>query len=234
MAVKKFFSTKVSNLTKYSKDVVQYEYVKEQNQDFKNTAIKIFGTKEILKNAKTESFNDARERLGLTEFDILELYKGLSISFYTYVVITLLLFFFSIYILFFLKNLISALVIITLIGVCLANCFKYSFRSFQVKNRKLCPVNDWYSSKDYFPEIISGSVVSNSLNSQNEDLEERIKLEKQSEEELEKEKNIFQAKLKALEDEYDEKSKREKKEAAEFLAKLRSENLIKDNQRGDL
>lgn len=225
MGVKNFIGKKVSSFSNYSKDVVGYDYLKEQNKELKNTAQKLFGTKEQLKNAKTESFSSAKKRLGLSDVDLVVKYSDMSKLFYTNLGIIGVLFLIILYMLYqglFFQSLIT----LTLVGVCCANCFKYSFRCFQIKNKKLCPVSDWAKKGDYFPVLtISGvfTLEDESLGEEEEEEiielsgEEKKKIEEAINLEIKEMKKSFDEKLKEEEEEYKKKQLAEKEAAVFFM-----------------
>lgn len=250
MAVKEYVSKKVSNLTRYGKNVTNFDYLKEQNKDLKDVALKVFSTKNILKNAKKETFVNAQKRLGLKEIDMLEVYRAMSINFYTYLIISFILFFIALYTLFIAKLAVATVVVLTIIGISLANCFRYSFRAFQVKNRKLCPVLDWYKSGEYLPDIIR----SNNLNTfiikkdveDEEDLDEELDEEQEKllkdeqvkfEEELKLADKLLKEKIKLMEYEYEIKLKNDKEKSLLYLESLKKQYLTdseKNETKGDL
>lgn len=237
MAIKDFFSRKASNFTRYSKNVTNYDYVVEETKNIKNTMVKVFGTQHYLKNAKVETFKEAQIRLGITEMEVMEVYRGLCVSFYTYAAISITLFFLLIYILFFLKVLLTALMVLTVLGISLANCFKYSFRAFQFKHRKLCPVSDWYDSGEFLPDfpdsqmILSAKAQDEIDNNEHDKVlteDEKIAIQEEIKRELEESNKKLSEKIKQEEEEYNMRRKKEKEDAMLLLKSLNEKYLNKD------
>lgn len=105
------------------------------------------------KSERAETFNQAQARLGVTNEDIAKVYKNYSISFY----ISVLCAFFCIggAIHYYTEGtFIGVVSMLSIMSVCLANSFRFSFRAYQIKHRTLCSPNEWYANKkEWLPTI---------------------------------------------------------------------------------
>lgn len=227
MSKQGFFSKRVSKLTDYSKDVVGYDYLKEQNKELLNTAENIFNVSKMIKGSKKETFQMAKKRLGLSEMDLMNRYNTMSKLFYTNLVISFLLLFLIFYLLF-IGGVLQAIVTLTIMGISLANCFKFSFRCFQIKIRNLCQVNLWIKEKGFFPVFnISGTMKIR--DDEEDNLEPELEVLSEEEKEkinkaIEKEKDDYlkeyENKLQKENQEYERKLQKEKEDAKLFMKKL--------------
>lgn len=144
---------KKDDVKEEGKRLVGAEEIKK-NASFMYSMGKIlFNPKEATKNAKRETFLEAKKRLNINENDILQVYKNNVISFYIsllFGLICLFLIFFNAFNL----NILGFATSLSIFLICLTQCFKFSFRSFQIRHQKLCSVSDWAKRPgDWFPTI---------------------------------------------------------------------------------
>ncbi|MBY4717569.1 hypothetical protein [Ralstonia mannitolilytica] len=131
-----------------------FEQVKETAVDIKGMWVQTLSPNEAIRNARQETFQEAKARLGLTEIDLIQNYRSNAFIFYISLFFTATCFFGATYYLFVKHNLLSALAMLSIMLLCLANSFKYSFRAFQIKHRKLCSVKEWWiRENEWFPKI---------------------------------------------------------------------------------
>lgn len=148
-----FFKRKI-NQTKYGiKKNINYEEIQATNNFVKSMAEDAFSVKKKLKNAKVENFEKAIERRGVTDFELIALYKNYSIIFYMSLFFCAICLLFIVYLVLTDFQILSLCSAISIFAVCFANAFKFSFRAFQIKYRKLCGVSDYLEKKDYFPSF---------------------------------------------------------------------------------
>lgn len=131
-----------------------FKEVRETAVDIKQMWVKVLSPKDAIKNARQETFREATTRLGLTEIDLIQNYSVCSYIFYIALFFTGICFIGAIYELFVKHNVFSAMAVLSIMSWCLANSFKYSFRAFQIKHRKLCSVKEWWvRENEWFPKI---------------------------------------------------------------------------------
>lgn len=138
----------------YGKKIIGTEQISETSTYIRQTARKVLSPKEEIQNAKKETFIEAKQRLGVSDADIITNYRNMVYAFYVAFLFSLLCFGIVIYNLFIAINLLGALSSLAILLVCLSNCFKFSFRAFQIKHQKLCSVNDWWQrATEWFPKL---------------------------------------------------------------------------------
>lgn len=154
MGLGNWIKNKGTDSKEYVKKTINYEEVKETGGNIKEMASTLLSPKEMLRNAKRETFQEAKMRLGVTDLDLKQNYKNYSYIFYISIIFSLICFLFSLYYLFIERTLMGALAMIAIMLLCLANSFKFSFRAFQIKHQKLCSVKDWWDrANEWFPKI---------------------------------------------------------------------------------
>lgn len=145
---------KGSSTADFGKKIVGAEDIENSFKEIKNMASTVLSPKKQIENAKNETFTDARKRLNVTEIDLLKNYKNFVYCFYISFIFTVFCFFGLLYNLFVNQQFISSIAILAILLLCIANSFKFSFRSFQIKHQKLCSVNEWWSrANEWFPAI---------------------------------------------------------------------------------
>jgi len=127
-----------------SGDLIGVKSIINNSAEIKDMAKNVFSPKEQIKDAREETFKEAKERLQVTDSDLVLVYKNYVKILYISLALSVFLFFFVLYSLFVKHNIISGLSGLVFIAFCLANAFKFSFRSFQIKHQKLCSVKEWY------------------------------------------------------------------------------------------
>lgn len=145
---------KGKNTANYGKKLVGTEEIKESFDQVKDMASVVLSPKKLIENAKTESFVDARKRLNVTDQTLLQNYKNFVYCFYISLFFSVLCFFYLIYNLFINQAIVSSLATLSILMLCAVNCFKFSFRAFQIKHQKLCSVKEWWNrANEWFPKL---------------------------------------------------------------------------------
>lgn len=136
------------------KNLLGTEAIAEASHEIKNMAKKVLSPKEMILNAKKETFKEAIFRQKVSELDLIQIYKNYTYVFYTSIFFAALLFAFLIYKLFFKHEVLISVSLLVFFLFCLANAFKFSFRSFQIKHKKLCGVEEWWDRpNEWFPPL---------------------------------------------------------------------------------
>ncbi len=107
------------------------------------------------KEVREETFEQAKARLGVSDSDIKAVQKNYSIIAWMFVFFGMVCFVQAIYFLFFAHSITKALPgsVFTVFFSLVA--FKYSFRVFQIKNKKLCSVKEFLYSGEFLPRTIN-------------------------------------------------------------------------------
>lgn len=144
---------KSNNTYEFGKKIIGTEEI-SKNTNLIKEMIKTLNPKEIKAKSKNESFLDAKKRLNVSELDIIKNYKNQVYSFYISLGFSLLCFMGTIYNLFILLNIIQSLSMLAIMLISLANCFRFSFRAFQIKHQKLCSIKEWWErSTEWIPKF---------------------------------------------------------------------------------
>lgn len=128
----------------YAKKVVGTEELSKNAEDIFSMAKRLLTPASMIRNARQETFEEAKRRLGVDDIHIKAVYKNYVTSFYICIVfaaLCLATFFYSVLVS---GSVIQALASLSIGAACMANAFRFSFRSFQIKHRSLCAVKDWY------------------------------------------------------------------------------------------
>lgn len=142
------------NVVDSGKNLLGTESIVEAGNEIKGMAKKILSPKDMIKNAKKETFKEAQSRQKVNEFELIQIYKNYVYIFYISIAFASVLFTFLIYKLFFKQEIITSLSLLVFFVFCLASAFKYSFRSFQIKHQKLCSVQEWWNRpNEWFPPL---------------------------------------------------------------------------------
>lgn len=144
---------KASDAKETGKKVIAAEEIKENAVFIGEMAKKLLNPKEVLKDAKQETFLEAKKRLSISEIDLIKNYTNYSRAFYASLIGGMVcLFVLSMNLVNF--NIMGIAASLSILAVCAANAFKFSFRAFQIKHQKLCPVKDWLDRPgEWFPKI---------------------------------------------------------------------------------
>lgn len=111
------------------------------------------------KSTYAETFEEAMQRLGLTEEDLAHRKKEYTQLFYFFLVLFGTVVLYALY-MGFNGHLIASLISFCLSLYCLTQAFRFHFWLFQIKNRKLgCSIKEWINSKAYDAPPTSTSVV---------------------------------------------------------------------------
>jgi len=122
-------------------------------KQFKNNTSTLFqsvkGNFVVKKTARRESFAEAIERLHLTEEDLQQRSKGLLVEVTVYLLLTIAITCYVIYLITMGYILAAGLGFLVII-LTLTKAFIAHFQYFQIKNRKLgCSLKEWLNSKTY-------------------------------------------------------------------------------------
>lgn len=223
-----FIKRKGSDVKNYSKKILQTDNIIEQHREIKQMAGQIFNVKDKIKNAKVETFIEAKNRLQLTDVDLLTKRRQLANLFYTNLFLSFCILILTFYFILYSKQYLSGIMTLTVLGISLANCFKFSFRYFQIKHKVLCPVSDWVKkSKEWAPAPVTEEDIVKlraKIRNQEKELKRKELLEAQQEDQNYRE-NLIRIEKEQEEDlanYYKEKENR-KKRNLEYLNSLREE-----------
>ncbi|MCS5711141.1 type IVB secretion system protein IcmV [Candidatus Berkiella aquae] len=122
---------------------VSWDYLSESADNFKVILLDSIIPK---KATYSETFEEALERLELTEADIAKRQKEFTQLFYFFLVLSLVIISYGLY-LAFTGSMITALIAFCLSIYSLAQSFRFHFWLFQLKNRKLgCTIKEWMNA----------------------------------------------------------------------------------------
>lgn len=123
---------------------MSWDYISETSDRFKILLLDIFIPK---KATHAETFEEALERLELTEDDLEQRKIEFTRLFYFFVVLSIIIIVYGLYLAIF-SSLIPALIAFCLSLYTLTQAFRFHFWLFQIKNRKLgCTVKEWFNAK---------------------------------------------------------------------------------------
>jgi hypothetical protein len=137
----------------YTAKLVSAEEIKGNASFIKEAGSLLLLPGRAIKNSRVETFDEAVRRQGLTEKDLIQVHFNYSASFYISA------FFGAICLALFSNALVAgsimyALSTLAIFLVCLANAFRFSFRTFQIRHKKLCSVSEWFSRRnEWFPPL---------------------------------------------------------------------------------
>ena len=154
MGIRNFLKNRKNNIKEFGKNVINYKELSE-NIYFVKDSINKLNPKNKIKNSRTETFEEAKKRLNLTDEDINKTNKNFVYMFYISLFFAIILFSLSVYFLFSEKLIIKSLATISIMLVACANMFKFSFRSYQIRKQNLCDVKIWWNdSNEWIPKKI--------------------------------------------------------------------------------
>lgn len=142
--IKKSTKSVSENIVDGGKNLLGTESIAETSYEIKSMAKQLLSPKDMIKNAKKETFKEALIRQGISELDLLQIYKNYTYILYTSLFFALSLFGFLIYKLFIKQEIFISISLLVFVIFCLANAFKFSFRTFQIKHQKLCNIKEWW------------------------------------------------------------------------------------------
>lgn len=136
------------------KNILNYKEISGTAAEIKKMANMALNPNSAIKNSKKETFQQAKERLKVNDYDLKSVYKNYAIIFYISLLAMFVCFCGVLYSLFVLKSFISFLSMFVIMFVSLTNAFRYSFRAFQIKHQKLCSVKEWWDrASEWLPKI---------------------------------------------------------------------------------
>lgn len=139
--------------TDYTAKVVNVEEIKSNASFLKEAGTTLLLPGKTIKNARVETFDEAVRRQGLNDGHLTQVHFNYSASFYVSA------FFGAVCIALFANALVAGSVMYSLSTlaiflVCLANAFRFSFRTFQIRHKRLCSVSEWFARKnEWFPPL---------------------------------------------------------------------------------
>ncbi len=138
----------------YAKKVVGTEEVVKNAKDISSMGKRLLTPSFMIKNARQETFEEAKRRLGVDDIHIKAVRKNYVTSFYICIAFAVLCLATLGYSALVAHSVIQALASLSIGAACMANAFRFSFRSFQIKHRSLCAVKDWYDRpNEWFPKF---------------------------------------------------------------------------------
>ena len=138
----------------YGKKIADIDNVQKNAKDIGGLAGKLLNPKKIIENSRKETFIEAKNRLSVSDVEIIQNYKNQVYSFYISMFFALICFVGILYNLFALRSILGALSMLSVLAICLANSFRFSFRAFQIKHQKLCSVKEWWDrASEWFPKV---------------------------------------------------------------------------------
>lgn len=152
--IKDWFKKRTQKNIAVAKDIVGAEQIKASALNIKELGQKLLSPKYMIENAHNESFQEAVQRLGLNQIDILKSYKNAAYNFYINLFSAIISLSIILYTLFVQKNILWSIPMISILFVFFANLFRYSFRAYQIKHQQLCSVQSWWNhAEDWFPNL---------------------------------------------------------------------------------
>ena len=148
-----FFKRRANNVKKDFQANINYAEIKDTTDNIKDMASHVFSPKEQIKNAKVENFENAVAIRGVSDYELISLYKNYSVIFYISIASMVVCLLFIVITAFKGFSILTFLSLLSIMIVCGANAFKFSFRAFQIKHRKLCSIQNYLSKKDFFPTL---------------------------------------------------------------------------------
>ena len=135
----------------YGKKVIAADEIKKNATDIKDMASILL---KPTKSTKVETFNDAKKRLNVNDIELIQVYKNYVYSFYVSLVFGIISFTLLMKYLFMDNNIMGGIATLSILCICLANSFRFSFRAFQIKHQKLCTVKEWFDrGNEWFPSF---------------------------------------------------------------------------------
>lgn len=134
--------------------VLSVNQIKENHKQISSMATSLFNIKKIKENAKNETFEDAVDRLHVTKSELKQNYKNLVYSLYASIFFMIICFLGVISSLFVQKDILNAITFLVVMFICVAQSFRFSFRAFQIKKKKLCTPKEWWdSASEWIPKL---------------------------------------------------------------------------------
>lgn len=100
---------------------------------------------------KTETFENAVERLNLKEENLRDSFKYYNLTFWLGLLLAFSSFSFGVYLIFFKGNIWAVGPTVACLAIGFAQMINGSFRTFQINRRELCSFSIWYKNKKFFP-----------------------------------------------------------------------------------
>lgn len=151
-----FDATKRSSnkLKKSVKEIVGVKEIKETSGAIKDMAKIALSPNKVISQAKQETFEEAKLRLGLNDLDILKTYKNYVICFYLTCIFFLLVTVSMFYLIYHHYGLIQIFATMSIAFLLLANLFKFSFRAYQIRCETLYSAKVWFNHfEHWFPPM---------------------------------------------------------------------------------
>ena len=149
-----WIKTKSKDNVDFGRKVSGIDDIKKTSTLISDVAKGLLNPKQTIEKSKKESFSQAKERLNVSDAEIIMNYRNIVYSFYVSIAFALICFLAIVYNLFIAVKIVPALSALAILAVCLGNAFKFSFRAFQIKHQKLCSVKDWWDrATEWFPKL---------------------------------------------------------------------------------
>ena len=140
------------NSFEWGKKILNKDDIEQSFNEIKDMYDTVLSPKKQIKNAKQETFTDARRRLNINDLDLLKTYKNYVYCFYLSILFVFICLGLLFYYLFFKQAIIPSIAMLSFVLFSLSNAFRFSFRTFQIRHQKLCSVKDWWDrSEEWFP-----------------------------------------------------------------------------------
>lgn len=147
MKVKEKLKNVADSSVDATKKVVGYEDAKQLFNVIKDmAAVSLNPFRKI--ESRNETFEQAMIRFKCTESDIAEAFKMCKVNFYVNAALASLLIVYCFYMLFAVQAVFPALGALAITFMNFALMFKYSFRAYQIKHRKLCPISEYLKNSN--------------------------------------------------------------------------------------
>lgn len=140
------------NSFEWGKKILNKDDIEQSFNEIKDMYDTVLSPKKQIKNAKQETFTDARRRLNINDLDLLKTYKNYVYCFYLSILFVFICLGLLFYYLFFKQAIIPSIAMLSFVLFSLSNAFRFSFRTFQIRHQKLCSVKEWWDrSEEWFP-----------------------------------------------------------------------------------
>lgn len=124
---------------------IDYDQLKNSTSRIVNISKAVFSPEQA---ERTETFEQAMERLNLTEAELKQRLVEFTRLFIIYLIVSVLIFSYSVWIVIANKNIMGFFMGFCITIFALTHAFKYHFWMFQIKHRKLgCTLRDWFFDK---------------------------------------------------------------------------------------
>ncbi len=136
----------------YGKKVIGADEIKNNFSYIKEVSQQMLNPKSTV--GKVETFEQAVERKQANPIQISKVYKNMALGFYISMGFSVLLFLLVFYFIFVKGEILPSLSTLAILFLCLVNAFKFSFRAYQIKHKKLYSIKHWWENfNEWFPKL---------------------------------------------------------------------------------